>query len=1075
MNSSKLKSVLILGSGALKIGQAGEFDYSGSQALKALKEEGIKTILLNPNIATVQTSPDLADTLYFLPVTPYFVKKVIAQEKPQGILLSFGGQTALNCGLKLAQQGVFKKYHTQVLGTPISTILKTESRQLFARNLKKIGLQIPSSQTVSTPKEALAAAARIGYPVIARSGFSLGGQGSSISKNPQELKETAQRALSLSQELLIEEYLYGWKEIEYEVVRDKNDNCLIVCNMENMDPMGIHTGESIVVAPSQTLNNEEYFRLRRLAIQVIRHFKIVGECNIQFALNPQNGDYRIIEVNARLSRSSALASKATGYPLAFIAAKLSLGFTLDQLKNNITQKTTAFFEPALDYLAVKMPRWDFEKFGLSQQKIGTEMQSVGEVMALGRNFPEAIQKAARMINQGFDGVISPAPPMPHSQLKNLLRSPNSRRLFQITQALMAGISPQKIASLSRIDPWFIHELKTITTFYQKMKKQKKLSLKTLRRAKVLGFSDRQIAAIFKRKEKTVRQKRHQHHLLPVVKQIDTLAAEYPAQTNYLYLTYQGNKDDLPFSQKKQIIILGSGPYCIGSSVEFDWCTVATTQTLKKEGYQTLVINCNPETVSTDYDISDKLYFDELSYERVLDIYQKEKPQGVIISMGGQIPQNLALPLKQAGVNILGTNPQDIDRAEDRKKFSQLLEKLQIDQPLWRELKTPQQALNFSQKIGFPVIARPSYVLSGKAMFVAANQKELARYLKNIPPNKSKIVISKFIKNAKEIDADFVSQKGKVIILAISEHIENAGVHSGDASIVFPPQRLYIETIRRIKKIVFQISAALNITGPANIQFLAKENQIKVIEANLRASRTFPFIAKTSNRPFIKLSTLAILGKKLSFQNQVWDLDYVGVKVPQFSFSRLKNVDPLLRVEMASTGETACFGDDVQEAYLKAILATDQKLPRKSVLISLGGEANKIRFLEEARLLNKMGLKIYATRKTALFLQKNHLPAQRLYKIFEKKEPNIATFISQGKLDLVINITDPDYRPQPQVADDFQIRRAAADFQIPLFTNLQSAKLFIHALAQKSLKDLKISPYQTYISLAAREPTPQRRA
>jgi len=1057
------KKILILGSGALKIGQAGEFDYSGSQAIKALKEEGIKTVLINPNIATVQTSPRFADSLYSLPLSPRFVEKVIAEEKPEGILLSFGGQTALNCGLELSQRKIFKKYRVSVLGTSIAAIQKTESRHLFAQNLEKIGLKTPQSQAVRTPKEALKAAASIGYPIIARAGFSLGGQGSSIAQNPTSLKKIAQRALSLSPELLIEEYLGGWKEIEYEVVRDKNDNCITVCNMENMDPMGIHTGESIVVAPSQTLNNQEYFLLRQLAIKTIRHFQIIGECNIQFALNPQNSDYRIIEVNARLSRSSALASKATGYPLAFVATKLSLGFTLDELKNNITKKTSAFFEPALDYIAVKMPRWDFEKFGYQQRAIGTEMQSVGEVMALGRNFPEAIQKAARMINQGFEGIIDSRFNWETKKLQGLIRQPNSRRLFQIAAALLCSVPPKKISRLSKIDPWFIEEIKTITDFYQKMKQRKKISKKLLKQAKILGFSDRQIAAIFKTKEEKICQKRKKYKIIPTVKQIDTLAAEYPAKTNYLYLTYQGVKDDLPFSSpKKQVLILGSGPYCIGSSVEFDWCTVAAVSTLKKEGKKTVVLNCNPETVSTDYDISDKLYFDEISKERIVDIHQKEKFENVLISVGGQIPQNLALSLLKEKIRIMGTSPRNIDRAEDRKKFSHLLGKLHIDQPAWKKLHSQKQVLNFASQIGYPVIIRPSYVLSGKAMFVAYSSRELARYLKTAD-QKSSIVISKFIKNAKEIDADFISQKGKVILLAISEHIENAGVHSGDASIAFPPQKVYIETIRRIKKIVSRISQALNITGPANIQFLAKENQIKAIEGNLRASRTFPFVSKVSGRNLIELAVKAMLGKKLSPQNQILDLDYVAVKVPQFSFSRLKDIDPVLRVEMASTGEVACFGDDIEEAYLKSIIATDQKLPQKSVLISLGGEENKVRFLEEAKKLNKLRLKIFATHKTSLFLQKNGVPAKKLFKIFEKKEPNIATFIAQKKIDLVININDPDYPPEETAANDYQLRRAAADFQVPLLTNLQAAKLFVRALLRKSYKDLKIHSYQKYLS------------
>jgi len=1067
----KVKKVLLLGSGALKIGQAGEFDYSGSQALKALKEEKITTILVNPNVATVQTSPEMADILYFLPLTADFVTRVIAKERPDGILLGFGGQTALNCGLELAQRGVLAKYRVRVLGTPIKAIQRTESRELFAAHLKKIGLKIPRSIAVHSWKKALQAGKEIGYPVICRAGFSLGGQGSKVVFSPQELKQTAQRALSLSPEILIEEYLGGWKEIEYEVVRDYQDNCITVCNMENFDPMGVHTGESIVVAPSQTLNNEEYYRLRELAITVIRHFQIVGECNIQFALNPRNGDYRIIEVNARLSRSSALASKVTGYPLAFIATKLALGFSLNQLKNTITQKTVAFFEPALDYLAVKIPRWDFEKFGLPQQTIGTEMQSVGEVMAIGRNFPETIQKAARMLNQNHQGVVDPRffSFSKTSLLKNI-KTPNSQRLFFITAALKKGVSPQKIAQISGIDQWFINELKRIVDFYQKLKKRKKLTFSILKKAKELGFSDKQIGEAFSLSEKQVRQRRQKYQLFPVVKQIDTLAAEYPAKTNYLYLTYQGEKDDKLYQRKpqdrlfpeKEVIVLASGPYCIGSSVEFDWCAVNTVATLKKEGFVTAIINCNPETVSTDYDITDKLFFEELTLERVWDIAEKEKPQGLILSMGGQIPNNLALPLAKAGIKILGSGAKSIDKAEDRKKFSSLLGKMGIDQPPWKQLKNKEEAVKFACQIGFPVIARPSYVLSGKAMFVAYSKKELLSYLENTAPENSRIVISKFIQNAKEIEADFVSQKGKIILLAISEHIENAGVHSGDASIVFPPQRLYIETIRRIKQIAQKISQALEITGPANIQFLAKNNQIKVIECNLRASRTFPFISKMTGKGFIQTATWAILGKELAPKNQLLSLDYVGVKVPQFSFSRLKDVDPVLRVEMASTGEVACIGDDVEEAYLKSLIAAGQNLPQKAVLISLGGEENKFKFKEEALALFQLGLKIYATEKTAQFLNQQGIKATRLYKIHEKKEPNIATFLAQKKIDLVINITDPHYKTKKIVNDDFEIRRKTVDFGIPLLTNLQAAQLFVQALTSKKFSDLKIKSYQEYL-------------
>jgi len=1062
------KKVLILGSGALKIGQAGEFDYSGSQAIKALKEEKIKTILVNPNIATVQTSQEFTDIIYFLPVIPRFVEKIIAKEKPEGILLGFGGQTALNCGLALEKTGVFKKYKVKVLGTPIAAINQTESRKLFAQHLSKIGLKTPKSAAAKNPKKCLEIAKEIGFPVICRGGYSLGGQGSNVASNEMQLKKIATRLFSLTPEVLVEEYLDGWKEIEYEVVRDQADNCITVCNMENIDPMGIHTGESIVVAPSQTLNNKEYYRLRELALKVIRHFKIVGECNVQFALNPQNGDYRIIEVNARLSRSSALASKVTGYPLAFVAAKLALGYRLDELKNNITKKTSAFFEPALDYLAIKLPRWDFEKFGLPASKIGSEMQSVGEVMALGRNFPETLQKACRMLNQGYEGVINPK--LEKNSLKEIkkhLKTPNSIRIFYISAALLKGISVEKISKLTKFDPWFIYEIKKITDFYLKLK-GKNLSLAFLRQAKILGFSDKQIAEVLKISPKKATALRKKEKIFPVVKQIDTLAAEYPAKTNYLYTTYQGETDDLSFEKKRQILVLASGPYCIGSSVEFDWCAVNTVLTLRKEGWQTILLNCNPETVSTDYDITDKLYFEELSLEKILDLYQKENITGVIVSVGGQIPNNLALPLARAGIKILGTSPKNVDQAEDRQKFSQLLGKLEINQPVWKELKNPAQALNFAQKIGFPVIARPSYVLSGKAMFVAYNKQLLKNYLKNLDGNQQKIVISKFIENAKEIEADFVAKNGKILLCAVSEHIENAGVHSGDASIVFPPQRLYLETIRKIKKACQEIANSLKITGPANIQFLAKDNQIMVIECNLRASRTFPFISKMTNHNLIEIATKAILGKKTPANNQTHflDADFVGVKVPQFSFSRLKEVDPVLRVEMASTGEVACLGEDVEEAYLKAFLATDQKLPKKTVLLSLGGEENKIKFLDEARLLSQIGLKIFATRKTAEFLIKNQIPAKILYKIHEIKEPNIATFLAKKKLDLVININDQGYQPKDIIEDDYKIRRLTVDFGIPLITNLQAAKIFVQALFQKKEKELLIKSYSEYLKPAA---------
>lgn len=1073
---------MILGSGALKIGQAGEFDYSGSQAIKALKEEGIKTVLVNPNIATIQTSEEFADNIYFLPVNCEFVEKIIAKERPDAVLLGFGGQTALNCGLALERKAVFKKYQVKVLGTSIAAIEQTESRRLFAKHIKNLGLNIPKSNTAHDLKSALKSAKKIGYPVMCRGGFSLGGQGSNIARNEKELRTIVPRALSFTPELLVEEYLYGFKELEYEVVRDQADNCLIICNMENLDPMGVHTGESIVVAPSQTLNNEEYYLLRRLAIKVIRHFKIVGECNIQFALDPKKLDYRIIEVNARLSRSSALASKVTGYPLAFIAAKLAIGYNLDQLKNNITQKTSAFFEPSLDYLAIKIPRWDFEKFGREFQAIGTEMQSVGEVMAIGRNFPEVIQKANRMLNQGLEGVIDQRINYTAKKIKKIIKSPNSKRLSQICHALLKGILPSQISKITKIDAWFIHELKKITDFYQTLQDQqddvwgtpdgtpdvvlrgKNTKRTLLKEAKLLGFSDNQIAEILKTDPGKIREERRKQQILPCVKQIDTLAAEYPAQTNYLYLTYQGRTDDLEFKEKSQVMVLASGPYCIGSSVEFDWCAVNTVNTLRKEGFPTILVNCNPETVSTDYDITDKLYFEELTLERILDIGKKEHLSGIIVSVGGQIPNNLSLPLTENGLKILGTDAASIDTCEDRKKFSCLLNSLNINQPFWQRLDNTQEALKFADKIGFPVIARPSYVLSGKAMYVAHNSNGLRNYLKKNDGDGQNIVISKFIENAKEIEADFVARHGKILLCAVSEHIENAGVHSGDASIVFPPQRVYLETIRKIKKACQEISQALKITGPANIQFLAKDNQIMVIECNLRASRTFPFISKMCDHNLIEIATKTIIGKKTAATGQTHflDADFVGVKVPQFSFSRLKNVDPVLRVEMASTGEVACLGNDIEEAYLKAIIATDQRLPQKTVLISLGGEENKIRFLDEARLLHQIGLIIFATRKTCEFLNKNGVPATLLYKIFEKTEPNIITHLTEKKLDLVININDQGYFPQNHIEDDYKIRRNTVDFGIPLITNLQAAKLFVQSLSLKKNSDLRVRSYKSYL-------------
>ncbi len=1064
--SVKPKKVIILGSSALKIGEAGEFDYSGSQAIKALKEEGITSILVNPNIATIQTSDSMADQVYFLPVNAYFVEKVIEKERPEGILLGFGGQTALNCGLELLKHDVFRRYQVRVLGTPVQSIQATEDRQLFVEKLTEIGLKTPKSQAVQTLEDAVRVAREIGYPVILRIAYALGGLGSGICKNEKDVRETAQKALAHTNQVLVEEYLEGWKEIEYEVVRDRFDNCITVCNMENFDPMGIHTGESIVVAPSQTLSNSEYHLLRSVAIKAIKHLGIIGECNIQFALDPRSEDYRVIEVNARLSRSSALASKATGYPLAFIAAKLGLGYGLTELQNSITRSTAACFEPALDYVVVKIPRWDLKKFKLVSKRIGSGMKSVGEVMAIGRKFEEALQKAIRMLEIGVDGIVAnknSASLIP-SDLDRELKEPTDLRILAIPEALKRGYSIDRIHELTHIDPWFLHKIENIVELESKLRRfvGHKCPDDLLRDAKQAGFSDIQVGRILELNCETVRQMRQSSGIIPRVKQIDTLAAEYPAQTNYLYLTYNGDNDDVPFDRRKPVIVLGSGAYRIGSSVEFDWCCVNALQTLKQLGRRTVVINYNPETVSTDYDVCDRLYFDELSLETVRDICEKEDPQGVIVSMGGQIPNNLAMSLSESGINILGTSPLSIDNAEDRHKFSKLLDKLDIDQPEWNELTSLEDALDFARNVGYPVLVRPSYVLSGAAMSVASSDTELRKYLDKAAEVSQKypIVISRYIENAKEIEIDAVASDGNLVLDAISEHVEYAGVHSGDATIVLPPQRTYLETTRRVKIITRQIAKALNINGPFNIQFAAKENAVKVIECNLRASRSFPFVSKIFKVNFVDAATRVIMGKPYPRTDRsVLELEYVGVKAPQFSFTRLEGADPTLGVEMASTGEVGCIGDDFEEAFMKALLSVGYRVPVKNILLSTGPIESKAEFLANARMLQEMGVRLFATGGTADFLGQNGVPAEVLHWPLDNKSPNTIEFIRQGKLDLVINI--PKNYQEEELTNDYIIRRNAVDFGVPLMTDLQLARRFVETLSRKSLEDLQIKSWQSY--------------
>lgn len=1054
---TKFKKVLILGSGGLKIGQAGEFDYSGSQAIKALREEGVETVLVNPNIATVQTDGDMADKVYFQPLRADVVAKIIAREKPDAIALSFGGQTALNLGLALAEQAILTKYKIKVLGTPIKSIKISEDRDLFKTELAKVDVKTPISQAVYSISQALKAASRIGYPVMLRSGYSLGGLGSGKISTPAELKQKASQALQAVPQVLIEEYLNGWKEIEYEVVRDRAGNCITVCNMENLDPMGIHTGESVVVAPSQTLTNSEYHSLREISLRVIELLGIIGECNIQFALNPKNGDYRVIEVNARLSRSSALASKATGYPLAFVAMKLALGYRLDELTNSVTGSTPAFYEPALDYLAVKIPRWDLSKLKASDHAIGSEMKSVGEVMALGRSFPEALQKAVRMLNIGADGLSFHS--YEFKNPKKEIAAPTDSRLFAIYECLKAGLKPEKISAITKIDKWFIGQMARIADQEQKLR-DSKLSPQLLRQAKQLGFSDKTIATFQKSNEESIRQLRQRWQILPVVKQIDTLAGEFDAQTNYLYLTYHGTDHDIEPIARKAIITLGSGPYSIGSSVEFDWCAVNTVKTLQTYNLPTIIINSNPETVSTDYDRSDRLYFEQLTLERVRDIADFENTAGIVISVGGQIANNLALPLHKAGYKILGTSPVSVDRAENRQKFSAMLAQLKIDQPQWSEVSSLAKAKQFSKKVGYPVLVRPSYVLSGGAMNVVRTAKELEGYLHRaaqLSPDHP-VVVSKFIEDAKEFEIDGVAAKGHILIYAISEHIENAGVHSGDATVAFPAQKLYLETIRRARQITQKIAAELVITGPFNIQFVAKDNAIKVIECNVRASRSFPFVSKVANHNFIQIATEAMLGIEKPQAYQTIDLDYVGVKSPQFSYNRLKGADPVAGVEMASTGEVACLGDDLLEAFWASWLAADQSVKGKGIFLSIPDE-HKAKLIGEVRELAARGWRFYTTEGTHNFLKKHGIASSRLYKIVERKEPGVASSITNRKFQLAINIPSHTYDD----LDAYKIRRLCVDNHLALVTNESIAKDLLLSMIQINGREPEPKSWQEFVA------------
>ena len=1074
MKDNSIKKVLLLGSGALKIGEAGEFDYSGSQALKALREEGIKTVLINPNIATVQTSEGVADEIYFLPVQPYFVEKVIAKERPDGILLAFGGQTALNCGVELYQSGVLEKYNVKVLGTPVQAIMDTEDRELFVKKLDEIGVKTIKSQACDNIEDARKAAASLGYPVILRAAYALGGLGSGFCDNEEELNKLAEKAFAFSPQVLVEKSLKGWKEIEYEVVRDRYDNCITVCNMENFDPLGIHTGESIVIAPSQTLTNSEYHKLRALAIKIIRHIGIVGECNVQYAFDPQSEDYRVIEVNARLSRSSALASKATGYPLAFVAAKLGMGYGLFELKNSVTKTTSAFFEPALDYVVCKIPRWDLSKFHGVDKELGSSMKSVGEVMAIGRNFEEAIQKGLRMIGQGMHGYVENKE-LKITDIDAALREPTDKRIFVISKAMH---DPQydidRIHELTKIDKWFLQKLKHIIDIDEQLKKQNinTLDKELLRQAKVYGFTDFQIARALGLEGESrnmhealllVRNRRKQFGILPVVKQIDTLAAEYPAQTNYLYVTYSGVESDIKFeADKKSIIVLGSGAYRIGSSVEFDWCGVQALNTIRKEGWRSVMINYNPETVSTDYDMCDRLYFDELTFERVLDIIDMEQPYGVIVSTGGQIPNNLSVYLDEQHVNILGTQAVDIDGAEDRAKFSQMLNEIGVNQPEWSALTSMEDIDNFVDRVGFPVLVRPSYVLSGAAMNVCSNKEELEKFLQ-LAANVSEdhpVVVSKFIENAKEIEMDAVAKNGEIMAYAISEHIEFAGVHSGDATIQFPPQKLYVETVRRIKRISRQIAKALHINGPFNIQFMARENDILVIECNLRASRSFPFVSKVLKLNLIDLATKVMLGLPVEKpEKNLFDLDYVGIKASQFSFNRLQKADPVLGVDMASTGEVGCIGDKTDTALLKSMLSVGHRIPKKTVLLSTGSAKQKAEMIDAARQLVDNGYELYATGGTSKYLTDNGIANTLVHWPSEDAQPQALDLLHEHKIDMVVNI--PKNLTTHELTNGYKIRRAAIDLNVPLITNSRLASAFIHAFCTVGIDGIGIKSWSEY--------------
>ena len=1077
IDKNKIQKVLLLGSGALKIGEAGEFDYSGSQALKAMREEGIRTVLVNPNIATVQTSEGIADEIYFLPVTPFFIEKVIEKERPQGILLAFGGQTALNCGVALHQSGVLEKYNVEVLGTPVEAIMNTEDRDLFARKLDEISVKTIQSHAVETTEDARRAAQELGYPVIIRAAYALGGLGSGFCDNEAELDELCSKAFAFSPQVLVEKSLKGWKEVEYEVVRDCYDNCITVCNMENFDPLGIHTGESIVVAPSQTLTNNEYHKLREIAIRIVRHIGIVGECNVQYALDPESEDYRVIEVNARLSRSSALASKATGYPLAFVAAKLGLGYGLFELKNSVTRTTPAFFEPALDYVVCKIPRWDLGKFHGVSRELGSSMKSVGEVMAIGRTFEEAMQKGLRMIGQGMHGFVgNNTKEIPTDELDKALKAPTDTRVFAISQALHAGYTIEQIHALTKIDCWFLDKLQSIVRTSQRLGEVAaidKLPYELLLRAKRQGFSDFQIARFLladkgvkagDKEALAVRSQRKQLGITPVVKQIDTLAAEYPAETNYLYLTYSGTHSDINYEgDGRSVVVLGSGAYRIGSSVEFDWCGVNALQTIREQGYRSVMINYNPETVSTDYDITDRLYFDELTFERVLDILDLETPRGVILSTGGQIPNNLALKLHSQRIPILGTQAEDIDNAEDRHKFSAMLDELGIDQPRWQELTSLSDIDQFIAEVGFPVLVRPSYVLSGAAMNVCSNQEELYRFLE-LAADVSKehpVVVSQFIEHAKEVEIDAVAQRGEIVAYAISEHIEFAGVHSGDATIQFPGQKLYVETVRRIKRISRQIAEALHISGPFNIQFLAKGNEIKVIECNLRASRSFPFVSKVLKINFIELATRIMLGQRVEKPNKsAFDLDYVGIKASQFSFARLQKADPVLGVDMMSTGEVGCLGDDTNEAVLKSMLSVGYRIPERSVLLSTGGYKQKVDMLDAAQLLHNKGYALYATQGTHDMLAENGIPSTLVFwPTDEGKHPQALDLLHERKIDMVVNINKN--LTAGELTNGYRLRRAAIDLNIPLLTNARLASAFITAFCTLPIEDLQIKSWAEY--------------